>query len=273
MVAVDRMGEDTPAVVSAVSADGTTIAAWRSGTGPALLLVHGSTVDHTAWDALLPDLQPHFTVYVMDRRGRGGSGDSPTYAVEREFEDVAAVVAEIGSAVHVAGHSWGALCALEAAVLTPNIAVLVLYDPPVIGMGPDEVPTGLVDEVDGLIAQERRDEAAGMVYEKVLGMSAEMVAQLRADPSWESRVTSAHTVTRELRASEREYHYAWSTAPKMEHPTLLITGELSPPRLRGSVAALHAILPNSRVAVLQGHGHAGLRTAPKLVAAEIVNFL
>ena len=272
MVTTDRADAGAPIMVTVPSKDGTTIAAWRSGTGPALVLVHGTTVDHTAWDGVRPALEPSFTLYAMDRRGRGGSGDGPTFSVEREAEDVAAVVESIDGAVHVVGHSYGALPILEAARLTSNVASLVLYDPPAISMGSDELPPGLLEELEGLIAQDRRDEAAGRVYQRILGRSPEEIEQVRAEPSWSSRVASAHTVPRELRAG-LEYRFAWNGARAIEQPTLLLTGELSPPRLRASVAALHAVLPTSRVAILQGQGHAGLRTAPNLVAAEVHDFL
>ena len=98
-----------------VSRDGTPIAWWRSGVGPDLLLVHGTTADHTRWETMLPLLEPHATVHAMDRRGRGGSGDSPAYSVAAEADDVAAVVEAIGRPVDVFGHSYGALVALEAA--------------------------------------------------------------------------------------------------------------------------------------------------------------
>jgi pimeloyl-ACP methyl ester carboxylesterase len=75
-------------MVTVPSMDGTQITSWRSGAGPALVLVHGSTADHTAWDAVRSQLESACTVCAMDRRGRGGSGDTPTYAAEREFEDV-----------------------------------------------------------------------------------------------------------------------------------------------------------------------------------------
>jgi pimeloyl-ACP methyl ester carboxylesterase len=117
-------------MLTVVSRDGTEIAAWRSGSGPPLVLVHGGTTDHTNWDGVVSELGRHFTVYAMDRRGRGGSGDAPTYAVEREFEDVATIVDRLGGPVHLMGHSYGALCALEATRLTSNIAKLVLYEPP-----------------------------------------------------------------------------------------------------------------------------------------------
>jgi pimeloyl-ACP methyl ester carboxylesterase len=130
-------------VVTTVSPDGTSIACWRSGQGPALVLVHGGTNDHTYWNPLLPTLTPHFTVYAMDRRGRGGCGDATAYALEREFEDVVAVVDNIGEPAHLLGHSYGALCALEAARLTPNVAKLMLYEPPVV----PHFPPGFVAEL------------------------------------------------------------------------------------------------------------------------------
>src|SRR5687768_3496627 len=90
------------------SRDGTRIAVWRSGNGPPLLLVHGATHDHTtAWRFVVPQLEWHFTVYAMDRRGRGGSGDSPAYELQREAEDVAAVIDSIDKPVNVLGHSYG----------------------------------------------------------------------------------------------------------------------------------------------------------------------
>ena len=107
MVSVDHAAPDVPVRVTTRSTDGTEIASWRSGTGRAVVLVHGSTADHTAWDAVRAELEPVCTVYAMDRRGRGGSGDAPSYAAEREFEDVAAVVDQLGGAVPVIGHSWG----------------------------------------------------------------------------------------------------------------------------------------------------------------------
>jgi pimeloyl-ACP methyl ester carboxylesterase len=260
-------------MVTVPSKDGTNIASWRSGTGPALVLVHGTTVDHTAWDGVRPELEPSFTVYAMDRRGRGGSGDAPTFAVEREVEDVAAVVDSIDGAVHVMGHSYGAIPALEAARLTSKIASLVLYDPPMIGFGPDELPAGILEELEALVAQDRRDEAVGWIFQRMQGRSPGEVEEMRADPTWASRVASVHTVPRELRAGGVEYRFAWSGFEEMRQPTLLLQGELSPARLRASVAALHALLPTSRVVVLQGQGHAGLRTAPDLVAAEVLTFL
>ena len=114
------------------SRDGTEIAVWSSGQGPPLVLVHGAVADHTRWRPLLPYLEPHVTVHAMDRRGRGASGDAPGYAIEREFEDVAAVVDAVaeasGSATDLYGHSFGGLCAFGGATLTASVGRLVLYE-------------------------------------------------------------------------------------------------------------------------------------------------
>jgi pimeloyl-ACP methyl ester carboxylesterase len=104
------------------SSDGTPIASWRTGQGPPRLLVHGMVADHsTTWRRVLPDLQRWFTVYAMDRRGRGGSGDSTHYALQREAEDVAAVVDVIRQPVFLVGHSFGGLRAGQPpAALSPR---------------------------------------------------------------------------------------------------------------------------------------------------------
>ena len=111
---------------SVTSRDGTQIAYWTSGSGPPLVLVHGAPADHTRWRPLLPYLEPHVTVHALDRRGRGASGDAPAYRLEREYDDVAAVVdavaAASGQQVDVYGHSHGGIVAFGAATLTPNAA-------------------------------------------------------------------------------------------------------------------------------------------------------
>ena len=108
------------------SIDGTLIAVDKSGSGPALLLVHGGGgSDHRRWDiaGLRSKLAEHFTIYRYDRRGRGKSGDAVEYKLEREFEDVAAIVETINESVILLGHSHGALIALEAALKISNCRV------------------------------------------------------------------------------------------------------------------------------------------------------
>jgi pimeloyl-ACP methyl ester carboxylesterase len=115
------------------STDGTSLAIWVDGGGPPLVLVHGSLIDHTTFDPLVDELRNGVTTFAMDRRGFGASGDAVGYAIEREFEDVAAVVeavaARTGGPVGLWGHSYGAGCAMGGAALTNNVHHLVLYEP------------------------------------------------------------------------------------------------------------------------------------------------
>ena len=113
-----------------IARDGTKLACWRGGQDPPLLLVHGSVSDTTIWSLVQPALEKRFTVHAMNRRGREGSGALVECSLEREFEDVAAVVDSIGEPVHVLGHSFGALCALGAALKTNFVRSLMLYEPP-----------------------------------------------------------------------------------------------------------------------------------------------
>jgi pimeloyl-ACP methyl ester carboxylesterase len=117
---------------SVTAPDGTEIACFTSGDGPPLVLVHGTTADHARWATILGLLEPHATVHAIDRRGRGASTDGPAYAIERENEDIAAVVDHVaavsGQKVDVPGHSYGGVVAYGAAQLTDNVRALVLYE-------------------------------------------------------------------------------------------------------------------------------------------------
>ena len=143
------------------SRDGMPIAAWRSGEGPPLVLVHGAAADHSRWAPVLPALEERFTVLAIDRRGRGQSGDAVDYAIEREYEDLAAVVEWAGEGVNVLGHSYGGICALEAALLTNRIGRLVLYEPP---MGFLESPPHVVQRLEELLEAGKRDELVALLH-------------------------------------------------------------------------------------------------------------
>ncbi len=116
-------------VEKTISKDGTPIACWRSGNGSPLILVHGASTDHTSFRFLTPLLEQQFTIYSIDRRGRGESGDSGEYSIECEFEDLAAVIDSIGEPVDVFGHSYGASISLGASLITQNLRKLILYEP------------------------------------------------------------------------------------------------------------------------------------------------
>src|SRR3990170_2085909 len=182
-----------------LSTDGTPIAFWRGGAGPPLVLVHGTAGNHLSFRLVQPLLEEHFTVYAMDRRGRGESGDSPKYAIEREFEDLAALVDSLGVPANLLGHSYGATCALGAAPLARNVRKLVLYEP---APGIPSVPTSSIERMEELIRRGERDDAMVVMFREVLEFSEEELEQFRASPTWPMRVAAAHTVPRELRAEE-----------------------------------------------------------------------
>ena len=259
-----------------VSADGTSIGYFTSGEGPPLLLVHGSLGDHTRWDQLRPLLEPSFTVHAMDRRGRGASGDSPDYAIEREYEDVAAVIDAIaessGSAVDVYCSSFGGLCAFGAARQTSNIRKLALYEawPPV---DPEEMapPPGFVEKMETLLAEDDREAALELAYRGFVGVSDEQLATIREQPSWPARVAAAHTIPREERAFGGTRFRA-SDAENMIMPTLILIGSESP--IWGPQATtVAAALPDARISLLDGQGHAADIFAPELVAEALLPFL
>ena len=112
------------------SSDGTTLSCRVEGKGSPLLLIHGAGNYSGRWNPILPLLEQDFSIYALDRRGRGESGDASEYSLEREFEDAVSVVDAIGGPVNVLGHSLGGICALEAALRTKNISRLILYEPP-----------------------------------------------------------------------------------------------------------------------------------------------
>ena len=180
------------------SADGTAIAYEDVGAGPPLVLVHGSVSDRTYWAPVVPALAERFTVMSIDRRGRGDSGDAPSYAVEREAEDIAAVVDAVGEPVHLVGHSYGGLCALESAPRTANLAALTLYEPAIVAGG--TIPEDLVTHLDALIAAGERDAAVELMMGELVGLPADVLVELRADrAAWQPMADSVHTLPRELR--------------------------------------------------------------------------
>ncbi len=203
-----------------LSRDGTPIAVWRSGEGPPLVLIHGAAADHNRWAPVLPALEERFTVFAVDRRGRGSSGDATDYALEREYEDVVAVVESAGEGVNVLGHSYGGICAVEAALLTDKIRKLVLYEPP---MGFLKSPPHVVERLQTLLEEGRRDELLGCFMQEVAGLPSDQVELMRSLPAWKARLDAADTIPREERAS-REYVFDQGRFPDLEVPTLYLQG-------------------------------------------------
>lgn len=245
------------------SDDGTSIAVNVSGSGPSAVLVHGTSGSDFSWTLVRPFLERSLTVYAVQRRGRGGSGDHPDYDLQREAEDIAAVARSLDESSALVGHSFGANCCLEAALLTTELRTLVLYEPAETGTAEEPI----LQEVDMLIAA-GRNEAALETYLLAAGISEEELSLLRSSQAWADRVSMAHTLVREDRATRRQ-RITRERFAAMTVPTLLLVGSLSPPSYRGWIEDLGAVLVDSTVHVLPGQGHAANLTAPELLAAEI----
>lgn len=255
------------------SADGNRIAFRRTGSGPPLVLVHGAAGDHSRWEVggVRAALAEYFTVLAMDRRGRGGSGDAPGYEIEREFQDVAAVAGAAGEPAILLGHSYGALCALEAALLVPELRGLILYEPPIPTSGHSFDTTDAVARVRALLAAGDREGALAHFLLEIAELTSEEVETLRRLPSWPGRVAAAHTLPREEEAAMR-YRFDPTRFRALVTPTLLLVGGASHPGYRRATDAVAAALPDRRTVVLEGQGHVAMNTAPDRFVAEVVAF-
>jgi pimeloyl-ACP methyl ester carboxylesterase len=255
-----------------LSEDGTPIAYQRSGTGPPLVLVHGTLGSSRRWP-VLSMLEKQFTVYAVDRRGYGESGDASDYAIERDFEDIAALVDAIGGEVNLLGHSYGGLCVLEAALLTTNVRRLIVYEPsPMPVPGGRLYPKEIVDRLQTLLDAGDRENVVITLLREIVGMPANELDLLKASPAFPALVAAAHAAPRETRAEE-EYRFEPERFRHLRVPTLLLTGSDSPLLLKKPIETWHAALPNSRIVVLPDQQHIAHYTAPDLFVREVQAFL
>jgi pimeloyl-ACP methyl ester carboxylesterase len=250
------------------SEDGTPIAYWQSGTGDPLLLVHGTNCDHTTWAQVQPALERHFSVYVMDRRGRGHSGDAPAYSHKREAEDIATVIDAIGGAVNVVAHSFGALCSLEAMRLTSNVRRLILYEPPM-AMGGRDLPAESAARMQALLDEGKREQALLVFLSDVFKMPPAGLASVQASAGWPTSVAVAHTIPRECKVVDG-YTFDPERFYNIQTPTVLFLGSDSPQPQHDIAETVHAGLPQSRIVLLPGQHHIAPTTAPEFFAREVV---
>jgi pimeloyl-ACP methyl ester carboxylesterase len=253
------------------SADGTRIDFRRLGSGPALVLVHGSVSTHTDWMRVAKLLSGRFTCFAMDRRGRAhsGAGASP-YSIEREYEDVAAVLGAAGPGASLAGHSFGAICALGAALRHP-VPRLVLYEPPLAVGGP--IAGEHLAAYARAVAEGDLDTALEIGLSKFTRLGAAAIAVMRSSRAWPHLRALAKSWTRELEAMD-------SLGPGVDHyraltcPVLLLRGSVSPEHpMQDAARALAQVLPAVRVETLMGQDHMAMRAAPEMVARLMRDFL
>ncbi|MFB9682654.1 alpha/beta fold hydrolase [Amycolatopsis plumensis] len=246
-------------MTTTTSADGTKIAYTRAGSGPALVLVDGAMCyrGSSPNDALAKELAAHFTVYTYDRRGRGESGDTGPYAVEREVEDLAAIAKEAGGEVFLFGISSGVALALAAAPDLP-VRKLALYEPPFIVDGTRaRVPADYAARLDQALKEGKRGKAVKMFMTEGVGLGSVMVAVMRIMPFWSKLKRVAHTIPYdtamvvEHQAGE-PLPAAW---PEVKVPALVLDGGRSPDWMRHGVASLAKVLPSAEYRTLPGQTH------------------
>jgi pimeloyl-ACP methyl ester carboxylesterase len=249
------------APLTVTSRDGTTIAYDRTGRGPAVILVAGALCSRTSWSGpeLARLLAPRFTIYNYDRRGRGDSGDTQPYAVEREVEDIAALLDAAGGSACLYGHSSGAALALEAAVALGDqvITRLAMYEAPY-----NDDPAArrawkvyLKSLAEALAAGRRGDAVA--LFIRYTGVPEEQIEGMRQAPFWPAFEAIAPTLAYDHTAIlGAENAVPAGVAARVTIPTLVMSGGASFPFMLVTARALGKAIPNAQVRVLEGQSHA-----------------
>lgn len=237
------------------STDGTTIAFDRLGTGTPVILVSGASTARAVHAQLAELLARDFTVFNYDRRGRGDSGDTPPYAIQREVEDIDALIAQAGGAAAVFGSSSGAVLALHAAAAGLPVTKLALWEPPFM-LDPDAPRRHreYVDQLTKLLDESRRGDAMAL-FMRTVGLPEEMIAGMRNAPMWPGMEALAHTLAYDATIMGD------STVPadlvsSVKAPTLVLDGSETGVWAANSAQALTAALPNSQRRTLKGQTHA-----------------
>jgi pimeloyl-ACP methyl ester carboxylesterase len=264
---------DPVAMETVHSKDDTPIAFDRVGRGPSVILVGGALSDRSAGAPIAGLLSQRFTVITFDRRGRGDSGDAATYAVEREVEDLGALVAEADGAASVFGHSSGAVLALEGAVRGLPITKLALYEPPfIVDDSRPLLPEDYERRLTELISSGRRGDAVELFMTAAVGVPPEMVAQMRNSPMWPAMEALAHTLPYDgaIMGDTMDGNPAsmkrWASVTVS---TLAMDGGASPEWARNAVRALVEVLPDAQHLTLEGQTHAA---DPEVVAPVLERF-
>lgn len=259
------------------SADGTPIAFDRAGQGPPLILVASALSDRSDTAKLAALLAPHFTTINYDRRGRGESGDTPPFAIEREVEDIEALVDEAGGSAFVFGSSSGAVLALEAANRLPTkIRKQALFEPPfIVDDSRPPMPEDFAKQVAELVSAGRRSDAVKLFFAKGMGVPGLFVSLMRFMPGWSKMTAMAHTLPYDLailcgtQAGKPLPAQRWAA---VQAATLVMTGGKSEAFFHRGAQALADLLPHAKHTTLEGQGHGAVMTAPGALARVLLEF-
>jgi len=281
--ALSRLFSTGTAPVGAVqktvtSKDGTQIAYEQGGSGPVVILVSAALADRDGSRPLARQLASSFTVINYDRRGRGKSTNTEPYAVEREVEDLVAVVNSTGESVYLFGSSSGAALALDAAArLGPKVAKLFLYEPPFIVDGSRApIPATLIQEIHASLSANKRDEAVALFFGKGMGIPGPGITFMRwMLPAWSDMTKMAHTAPYDLmllagtQSGKPLPAERWA---QVSSPTLVVVGSKSEPFFHTGAKALAGTLPATQYRSLDGLDHSAVLMAATPLAAAIREF-
>jgi pimeloyl-ACP methyl ester carboxylesterase len=252
------------------SADGTEIAFDRFGSGPPLVMAAGAFGDRSATEPLGRALADRLEIFNFDRRGRGDSGDTPPYAVQREIEDLQALIGAAGEGASLFGHSSGANLVLKAAAAGLEVDQIVLYEPPF--NADDEYPTLPVDlprRLTELVEEGKRGDAVELYQTVAVGMPEQVVAQMRTAPFRPGMEAIAHTLAYDA-AVVGDRSLPVEMLKTIEIPVLVLRGEESAPFMHAAAGAVAAALPSAKLVSLAGQGH---EAEPAATAEAILKFL
>ena len=264
----------TAAAGSVKSKDGTAIAFEQKGKGPPVILVAGALCDRRMEAPIATLLADRFTVSCYDRRGRGESGDTAPYAVEREVEDLEALIDAAGGTACLYGISSGAVLALEAAARLPaKVRKVVLYEPPfIVDASRAPMPADFVKRVGELVAADRRGDAVEYFMVDAVGVPKEAVASMRKAAMWPELEKLAHTLVYDgllmggTQAGKPLPKERWAGATS---PLLVVDGAKSDAWLHAAADALAAVVPKAQRRTLAGQDHS---VEPAAIAPVLIEF-
>ena len=256
---------------TAKSLDGSIIGFESHGGGPPMVLVHGSMADRTRWAPVLAQLAEHFTVHVLDRRGRGLSAqETSPYDIAREGEDIAAVAEMVGGDVFVVAHSYGALCSLEAALRTDAIARMFLYEPPARTPGHEVTPQATLERLRTASLSGDQEAVVEIFFAELIHASPTDIAAMKRAPIWQARLAAAPTIVRELDSVER-FDLSDRLA-QIRVPVRLLLGSESPAYFRPAAEAIARQIASAEIVSLHGQAHMGIDHDPTQFFATVMTF-
>jgi len=250
------------------SSDGTSLAVRKTGDGAPMVLVHGTLDGIGAFSLVELQLAERYAVWIYDRRGRGGSGDTGDYALDREVEDLRAVVAAVGAVPHVVAHSFGAVIALEARAAGVEMRSLVVYEPPI---NADAIPASQINNIRHAVEEGRADDAVEMMARDLAGITDKELAIAMAVPPVRKRLREGvRTAPRELEALRA---CSWADLRLTDVPTLVVRGERDGSAAYPSTEQASGIATDAEIVSLSGQGHLGHIFAPTAFTEAVRNFL